>query len=213
MQDSLMHMVDILLSYVFSINPLSCKQEMRRGSIMNTIGKIITVALFAIMGVFAIVASAQDFLLYNDFDFESRTQTVQGTYNSYEKIRRIGKYGSTRKQITVDNQTFLITIADFDEEAFLNEVEEGDTITLVFDAENQILLSISNQYNQYLSIEDSLVAIKNNASVALIVGVSFISISLIGTYLIIPKRIKQRIKSKYRRRRKQKAKRRCVKWC
>ena len=180
---------------------------------MNTIGKIITVALFAIMGVFAIVASAQDFLLYNDFDFESRTQTVQGTYNSYEKIERIGRYGATRKQITVDNQTFLITIADFDEEAFLNEVEEGDIITLVFDAENQILLSISNQYNQYLSIEDSLVAIKNNASIALIVGVSFISISLIGTYVIIPKRIKERIKSKYRRRRKQKAKRRCVKWC
>ena len=181
---------------------------------MNTIGKIITVALFAIMGVFAIVASLRDVWLYSDNNIESRIQTVYGTYNSYKKIRRNAKNGATRKEITVDNQTYrIITIADFDEEGFLNDVEEGDSITVVVDCEAQIVLSITDQYNQYLSIQDSLIAIKNNASIGLIVGVSFISISLIGTYLIIPKRIKQRIKSKYRRRRKQKAKRRCVKWC
>ena len=169
--------------------------------------KIIIVALCVIIGLFAIVASIRDFLLYSDGNIESRTQTVQGGYNSYENIRRTGKYGATRKEITVDNQTYrIITIADFDEESFLNNVEAGDFITLVIDFEDQIILSVADQNNHYLSLDSSLKAIKMNASIGIIVGLSFLSMSLIGVYLMIFK------KNKYKRKRKRK-KRSHVKWC
>ena len=161
--------------------------------------KIIIVVLCVIIGLFAIVASIRDVLLYSDSNIESRIQTVRGTYNSYKKIRRNAKNGATRKEITVDNQTYrVITIADFDEESFLNNVEAGDFITLVIDVEEQIILSIEDQNNHYLSFDSSLKAIKTNASVGIIVGLSFLSISLIGVYLIIPK------KNKYKRKKRKK---------
>ena len=90
----------------------------------------------------------------------------------------------------------MITIADFDEESFLNNVESGDFLTLVIDVEEQIILSIEDQNNHYLSFDSSLKAIKTNASVGIIVGLSFLSISLIGVYLIIPKKNKHKRKKR-----------------
>ena len=141
------------------------------------IGTIFTVC--ALLGVYACVSSVVEFQNY--YHLQNRCQTVQGSYVAYE-VDHVGRYGATKRWITVGDQKYQVHVNEVDENALKTYLKSGDAITLVIDSEEETVLAISDDQRIYLSYEASKNGLKENATSGIIMGVAFIAAGIIGAY-------------------------------
>ncbi|MBR3894638.1 MAG: hypothetical protein IKJ35_05765 [Clostridia bacterium] len=100
----------------------------------DKIATIFIGAVFAccvLCGIYASVSAGLEFRNYDDL--ENKCQTVQGEYISYE-VDYPGRYGATKRMITVDDRQYQVRSDELDEDALKNDLKQGDPVTLIVDS-------------------------------------------------------------------------------
>lgn len=150
-------------------------------------------------GIYASVSSIFEFRNY--YNLDNRCQTIQGQYISYE-VDYPGRYGATKRIITVDDQQYRILTDEFDEEALRNNLRQGEMVTIVVDPKEESVIAISDEQKIYLSYETSKNTIKQIATSAMIMGLVFISVGVISAYFYFVPRKRNRYHRKRWKKRK-----------